>query len=205
MTKEEIYKKISDTYNSDKGKNFITHLIINFISPSVSKSEYVQETENKSIECCLTKLKLISKGEAHKTYPLKEDFDHTTLAITCKGSDKYLCKEALDQLKEFYSTELKNGNKHMNWVLKNNGDKKVDKPVDKPNEPIAIIPVSDTNVVNTKISHKQINTNQPKPIYKPTNGYINTTKKAKQEVMTFGDLSVLQELKLKLEAKEKNS
>lgn len=63
-TEEELLKKIEEIYNSEKGKNFISHLIRSF-SP-INKAQYLwNDPEDKSkLKCCITGHPLLSKQTA---------------------------------------------------------------------------------------------------------------------------------------------
>lgn len=62
MAEQEIYQKISDLYNSDKSKNFITHLLRAFFP--VHKSDYLWDEPKQEIKCCITGVPLTSKQGA---------------------------------------------------------------------------------------------------------------------------------------------
>ncbi len=65
MTDQEIYKRIEDTYNSEKGKGFITHLLRSFFP--VGRGEYAWSREDgKVYKCCITGAKLGTKDDAWK-------------------------------------------------------------------------------------------------------------------------------------------
>lgn len=51
--------------------------------------------------------------------PIKTNLKGKVLAVTSKDSDKYLCKDAFEQLLNFYQTEILRGNKHLNWLAMN--------------------------------------------------------------------------------------
>jgi hypothetical protein len=59
---EEIYRKIEEIYNTEKGKKFITHLIRSFFP--IGKSDFIWEKKDKPIFCCITGIGLVSKDEA---------------------------------------------------------------------------------------------------------------------------------------------
>lgn len=200
MTEEQIYKKISDTYNSEKGKGFIIHLIRSFFP--VHKSTYVLESTDKAMKCCITEQGLISKGEVIRLqldggvdefikhikdtvraetegkekpeHPLKEKLDGRVLAIGCEGSDKYLCQDSLEQLSNFITNELLRGNKHIDWLIRQEQGKEM------------INHMKEKKIIETQQEEKVIK----KAIDKPKG-------------MTLGDLGVLQQLKEKLEKDEK--
>lgn len=59
-------------------------------------------------------------GEKTKEYydTLKKQHDGKVLAVTSTESTKFLCKEALDQLFNFYANNLIRGEKSMKWLSK---------------------------------------------------------------------------------------
>lgn len=61
MTEKQIADKISEIYNSEKGKGFISHLLRSFFP--VNKAHYVMfdPEDSKPLKCCLTGEKLYSK------------------------------------------------------------------------------------------------------------------------------------------------
>jgi len=65
MTDQQIYKKIEDIYNSEKGKGFITHLLRSFFP--VGKGDYAWSREDgKVYKCCITGAKLGTKDDVWK-------------------------------------------------------------------------------------------------------------------------------------------
>lgn len=62
MTEEEIYKKIRDTYNSEKGRGFITHLLRSFFPVGTANFAFFSE-EGKKYVCCITGQELSTKEE----------------------------------------------------------------------------------------------------------------------------------------------
>ncbi len=79
MTQEQIDKKIRDTYNSEKGKGFITHLLRSFFP--INKAHFIifdHEDENgnsKKLKCCITGEEVYSK--AAKAQILLNNHQHT--------------------------------------------------------------------------------------------------------------------------------
>ncbi|NJO63638.1 MAG: hypothetical protein HC836_37250 [Richelia sp. RM2_1_2] len=67
MTDQDIYKKIHDTYNSEKGKNFITHLLRSFFpvdrSTEVLFASEDESGKEKKMVCCLTGIALRPKSD----------------------------------------------------------------------------------------------------------------------------------------------
>jgi hypothetical protein len=62
MTDQEIYKKIEDTYKSEKGKGFVTHLLRSFFPVDRSSYAWFKE-EGKVYKCCITGAKLGTKED----------------------------------------------------------------------------------------------------------------------------------------------
>lgn len=196
MTDEQIYQKLEKTYESEGGKKFISHLLRSFFP--VHKSEFIWEKKAKPIRCCITGDQLISKDEAFQAmvdttseefmeylkasfdpekapveHPVKKKLGKKILGIECKDSDKYLCKQAFDQLYNFYASKLLSGDGHMSWLAKNM--------------------MAEAGIKSLK---KEIGmTEKEEKVVKKT---VNQPKK-----MTLGDLGVLQELKDKLQKQEK--
>lgn len=194
---EQIYKKIEEIYNSEKGKNFIIHLLRSFFP--VHKSTYLWDTPKDGvIKCCITGEKLSSKQMCMEMimsdemkdafidnlkmslindkyeYPKELKDKIYPLAMTCEGSDKYLSESALKQLLVFYQNSILMGDKRIEWIANNERAKEVVKKG------------KDENIIQTKKEEKAVHK------------VIEHTK------ATFGDLQVLQDLKKKLENEEKN-
>jgi len=71
MTEQEIYTKIEEIYNSEKGKGFITHLLRSFFP--VDRSEYAwSREEDKTYKCCITGVKLGTKDDMWKVLNSEE-------------------------------------------------------------------------------------------------------------------------------------
>jgi len=207
MTKEQevIYKQISDKYNSEKGKGFITHLLRSFFPADKTYFVMMQEKEEPML-CCITKQPLICKMEvlgmhmetdkdefiqymkaqvnASLTereqkelpeHPLKKKLDGKVLAIGCKDSDKFLCKDAWEQLYNFMATELLSGNQHIGYIMKNERNKTI------------VSHLKDKNIIENPTEEKVVQKQLEKP-----------------KKMTLGDLGVLQGIKEKLEKEELN-
>jgi len=156
MTDQEIYKKIEEIYNSEKGKGFITHLLRSFFP--FDRSEYAwSREEGKTYKCCITGVKLGTKDDMWKTLNSEEGqkaymedvkgymkaianqeetYEHTEefralkdkikpLAVVSEKSNKCLSEEAYQQLHNFYINEMLIGNKHINWIAKNERTKEM--------------------------------------------------------------------------------
>jgi hypothetical protein len=200
---EEIYKKIEEIYGQEKGKNFITHLLRSFLP--ISRSKFMFElNKDKKMICAITGSKLICRAEVIKFQldnvdailknfserilegktenPLTENFKGKFVAIECEGSNRLLTLTAVEQLFNFSATELLKGNKHIEFVLRDEQKKEMAK-IDS--EPLKI-----DFLTKYKKADKQ----------KPLESKPKFEKPKEKEVFsTFGDLAALQNLKKKLE------
>ena len=192
MTDQEIFEKIEKTYATDGGKKFITHLIRSFFP--VDKSQFIWEKKEKPMRCCLTGQKLMSKDEvfegimqitpeemmkflrfsvdenAEKTeHPMQKVAQNRVLGIECEGSDKLLCKQAFEQIYNFYATKLLQGDGHMSWLGKRM--------------------MTERGLESVK-QKMEVTQHEEKAVYKAVD---------KRASMSLGDLDVLQNLKLKME------
>lgn len=105
MTEQEIYKKIEDIYNSEKGKGFITHLLRSFFPTGKGNYAFFNEEDKKYI-CCITGEKLGTKEDIFATLQSKEgqkiymrDFMRMTKAMA-NGQTEYTYSEEFFALKE---------------------------------------------------------------------------------------------------------
>ena len=84
MTDKEIYSKIEEIYNSQKGKGFITHLLRNFFPADKAQFAW-DKPEKKRMICCITGDKLCSKFElmgAHLKITPKEFAEYIKSTFT---------------------------------------------------------------------------------------------------------------------------
>ena len=203
-TPEEIYQKIEEVYKTEKGKKFIAHLIRSFFP--TDKTDYIWEKKPKPIFCCVSGVELTSKSEAMEAmfnttpeefgsylkkafvintnegmeeesketivHPAIEKLNGKILGIESPESDKFICKEVQQQLYNFYASEILKGNGHMNWLAKRI--------------------MTDRIVVELK-NNNQITPQEEKIVDKKVN---------KPHKITLGDMSVLQQLKEKMEKSE---
>jgi hypothetical protein len=159
LTEEQVYQKIEEIYNSEKGKGFITHLLRSFL-PIQQRSNYMFEKNDKKIMfCAITRIPLLTKDDVLK-YNL-ENFDEFTnfvermmgsdvkpivvdafknkmMAVESKNSEKLLSPTALQQLNKFAINEMLKGNKHIAFVI-NDEVKKIAKTnvkVNKESKPV---------------------------------------------------------------------
>jgi len=105
MTNEEIYKKISDTYASEKGKGFITHLLRSFFPVNKAHYEFFKD-EKKQYKCCITGEELFTKEDLFNItmteegkQALMEDFKLMAKSIA-NGDKSYTHPDSLMKIKE---------------------------------------------------------------------------------------------------------
>lgn len=157
MTDQEIYQKIEETYSTEKGKNFITHLLRSFL-PINRSSRMFSNDKKLRMRDCITGEQLctvdehfnvigseeglaafmdnvraqIKQGlvEGATTYEVPESVKQLKkkikpIAITCEKSDKVVSEQTLNQLFNFYASEMLKGNKHVQWVANNERGKEL--------------------------------------------------------------------------------
>ena len=199
MTDQEIYNKIEETYNSENGKNFITHLLRSFI-PVNRSSKLMDNEKNLKLVDCITGEELCTVNEHFALLMSKEGVDAMMenlkvsaramvdekefeepesvkqlrdkvkpLAITCEKSDKVITQETLEQLFNFYASEMLKGNSHINWVANNERGKEL---------------------VKSGRKSGYINNNREEKVVK---------KVVEHAKMSLGDMDVLKQLKAKME------
>jgi len=221
---EEIYKKIEEIYGQEKGKNFITHLLRSFLP--INRSKFMFElNKDKKMICAITGSKLICRAEVMKFQLDNVDvilknfsdrllqkttenvvinnFKGKFMAIECESSNRLLTLTAVEQLFNFSATELLKGNKHIEFILRDEQKKEMAKTKTETDSEhysewnkIKQFPTTDEikpKKFNLKTPEKFKNTEKPK-FEKP---------KEKELVSTFGDLAALQNLKKKLEEEGK--
>lgn len=207
MSEQEVYSKIEEIYKTEKGKNFITHLIRSFYP--ANRSSFVtfhEELGNKKLVCCITakelfvKVDLASKVLANQNVvmeklqlgvkialnedvkPSEELLKHeqdlqdmkSYIAVSCEKSDKLMSQIAFHQLANFFSTELLRGNKHIEWLLKDERSKEY--------------------VEHGKSKGWIRNTEEERVLKKAASNMGGKSSK-----MSLGELSVLQDLKSRME------
>lgn len=209
---EEIYKKIEEIYSQEKGKNFITHLLRSFLP--INRSKFMFElNKDKKMICAITGSRLICRAEVVKFQldnvdailknfserilegkvtenPLTENFKGKFVAVECESSNRLLTLTAVEQLFNFSATELLKGNKHIEFVLRDEQKKEMAK-IDS--EPLKIDFLTKYKKADDKKKEQKQLQSKPK-FEKP---------KEKEVFSTFGDLSALQDLKKKLEEEGK--
>lgn len=178
MINEQFQEKLDELLANPKTKNFINHLVKNYIP--INKIYKVEETPNKKdFKCVITKKDVISYEHFLKTnesltsdstikYPIMELPD-SDLALQGQNTDTYMSYTSYKQFYNWVVNCVINHNKHILWLL---GD----------------------------INRKEF-INQFKGVDNKTQ--INNNKSYKKEVnersmFVLGDLSVLQELKNKM-------
>ncbi len=196
--RQMIYNRIKDTYYSEKGKNFICHLIRAFLP--ISKVSLIQKASGK-MECCITNKVLLSVEElteilrgqdpesvmaylVKKTndwsskgngdtngHPMDKLLKRKFMGIKCNTSEKYLSEMAWQELNRFAVDEVTNGNKHISSVIVD--QKKKEENPDK--QGIGRRKKNDIKVDRTKVEVQE---------------YVNP----KPAVQTLSDNSILKQL-----------
>lgn len=224
---EEIYKKIEEIYNTEKGKPFIIHLIRSFLP--INRSTFMlSNSKNKKMKCAVMGTPLISKGELIKfnienideifknisdrllgkttENIVVDNFKGKLFAIECQNSDKVVCLQVVQQLYNFTCTELLKGNKNIEFILRDEQRKelakqstKEDSFVDKPNQVKSDAPKSKIDVFEQKKAFAERNKSNKPSVNTQNNDY------KKPEVVhsttSLGDFSSLQKLKEQMESK----
>lgn len=134
MNDKEIYSKIEEIYNNEKGKGFITHLVRSFLP--MNRSTFMMFADpKKKMRCAITGVFLISKDEIIKfnfenqeqifknmadrllgkttENAIVENFKGKLVAVQCENSDKLLSLPAVQQLSNFALNQMLNGNRHI--------------------------------------------------------------------------------------------
>jgi hypothetical protein len=114
-----------------------------------------------------------------------DNFKGKFMAIECESSNRLLTLTAVEQLFNFSATELLKGNKHIEFVLRDEQKKEMAKDSES-------LKIDD---FLTKYKKADKNKEQKPLDYKPK----FEKPKEKEVFSTFGDLAALQELKKKLE------
>lgn len=224
---EEIYKKIEEIYNTEKGKPFIIHLVRSFLP--INRSTFMlSNSKNKKMKCAVTGSPLITKGELIKfniengdqifknitdrllgkttENIIVDNFKGKLFAIECENSDKVVCLQVVQQLYNFTCTELLKGNKNIEFVLKDEQRKELAKYsskeesfVEKPNQVKSDEPKSKIAVFEQKKAFADKN----KLGNNSSNNQNNESKKPEvvHSTTSLGDFSSLQKLKEQMESK----
>ena len=193
MTIEQAYTKIEQTYKSEKGKNFVLHLVRSFLP--INKSSFVEDL--KSGKCSITGQSLVGQNQVAELYlknaseqfkhvtktliaaleekapeetesPVKKALGNRVLGVKCEKSDKLLCVTALQALQKFAIEQMLAGDRTMQYSV--NQQRREENPNPHPK--------------------------------KQENSYKQEVKRATTKL---GDISNLQALKEKLEQQENSS
>ncbi len=224
---EEIYKKIEEIYNTEKGKPFIIHLVRSFLP--INRSTFMlSNPKNKKMKCAVMGTPLVSKGDLFKFNVenvdeifknisdrllgkttqniVVDNFKGKLFAIECQNSDKVVCLQVVQQLYNFTCSELLKGNKNIEFVLKDEQRKEVAKYsskqesfVEKQNQVKSDEPKSKVAVFEQKKAFADRNkSNSPS-----VNNQNNESKKPEviHSTTSLGDFSSLQKLKEQMESK----
>lgn len=96
-----------------------------------------------------------------------------SLALTSETSDKFISREAFEQLYNFWASEMLKGNKHLNWVAKN------------------------------QMISESVKNLEDKKIITPKEKHVIVKMVNKKSSLSLGDLDVLKDLKMKMETLDK--
>src|SRR5690606_2509537 len=93
MKNSEIYSRIENTYNSETGKNFITHLLRSFFpTHKAFQVIFKPEKEGKEVKlvCCITNEKLNSRDEMMEKVLFKHEdlFKESMASIKAELSEQ---------------------------------------------------------------------------------------------------------------------
>lgn len=106
MTDQEIYKKIEETYSTEKGKNFITHLLRSFL-PISRSSRLMSNEKSLRLRDCITGEQLCTVDEHFNVIAseegLKAFMDNAKAQIKqglVEGATTYEIPESVKELKK---------------------------------------------------------------------------------------------------------
>ena len=185
MILEDINKKIEELYADKKAKNFFNHLVRAYIPPT-KVSGVLEKPKTVELRCVITKelsisiaeiLEGIETEEAKKEFkdnlksPLQELTGDKHLAVTVTDTRTCMSQPAYQAFYEWVITKMLSGDKHINWLLKD---------------------------VRKDLMHKDVKKIDNPKVKKALNK-IKRSKPPKPATFTLGDLSVLQEIKNKME------
>lgn len=204
MTQDDIFKKIEEIYNTKNkegkptGRNFITHLLRAYFP--VDKSKKIWDSPKKNLKCAITghglctivdaltalhsegmdkkmieHMKAWANGEV-KENPMRTELQGKILGWSGKDTDTALCEEAIQGLFNWYATKILNGDKHINWVIKD----------------------MQRQQVFTEVRKKLPDVEDQKKIDRME----KISKKPQRATMSLGDLGILNELHDKLKQQE---
>lgn len=209
MSNKMIVEKIEEIYTSkDKngnqtGKNFISHLVRSYFP--TNKVE--KAVSGKKMRCAITGRPLFSLSDIEKAvnsdefmnefkkeilytlnpennnkgpeHPIKKFVNGKQLGITGNKTNTFLSVEAYEELTSWVFDKIVKGDKHLEWVVRDMGNKELIKYLN------SILPKPEKK--------------EEKKFKKASHPRIYTTQTAVSK-STLGDLSALQELKKKLES-----
>lgn len=176
MTSEQIYSKLDEQLANPKTKNFINHLVKNYIP--INRVRKVEEAPKGEFKCTIVKNDLNSYEDFLKTNesvtqsaelkePISNIIDNNELALTGQNTNTYMSYKTYKIFYGWVVNKLTSGDKHVSWLL---GDLNRRDFVNR------------FNNIETKENNK------------------SHSKSSNNERATFalGDLSALQELKKKM-------
>lgn len=173
MTSEQIHLKLDNLLADPKTKNYINHIVRNYIP--INRCKVVYEEPDKDFICTLTKKQLISgKSSNGDNSKLKESVtslpDDEQLALTGWETNTFMSYKAYKAFYEWIVNKITVHDKHISWLLGDLNRKEF---------------VNDFKGI---VESKPLNTNN-KNYNKP---------KTERATFALGDFSALQELKKKL-------
>jgi hypothetical protein len=140
---EKSFLKINDTYEQEKGRNFILHLIRAFIkNPSVYPVLDFKDDGKKYKEphkCCICETGLIDAGTVMEKLPkiniikdiqdmlkgnkrpelekFKESLEGKRRAVGSNDSNKLMCDCCIEALNSFVTNRILSGDSKVNWLI----------------------------------------------------------------------------------------
>ena len=142
MIEKEINDRLDEMYRGEKSKKFLTHLIRAYFP--VGKIEKVWDKPKGRFRCAITNEPLISIEEAYQVVSGKDYFDKTMahiksgfsddsekvehpaiiafgkrkMGVTTEDTDTFLSMPVYSVFYSWLVTKLLNGDKHINWLLR---------------------------------------------------------------------------------------
>lgn len=143
---EEIYQS-KNKEGKPTGKNFITHLLRAYF-PLHKTQKVLDTPKGKEMKCAITGQKLMAADEIFYAmqnadgqfmkdmiqhlkvsvlnpedkpaveHPLAKIANGRLLGLTGEKTDTFLSHDAVQELYNWYATKILNGDKHINWVIK---------------------------------------------------------------------------------------
>lgn len=143
MMRSKIALKIKEVYATEKGKQFIAHLVRSFLP--ADRIQFVENPPEQKMECAITNRKVIAVSDAMRIvksenneeflsfmlqkskemtdnidmveHPFNKILNGRLLAVKCLGSQKFLSEYSWRELKRFVENEVVNNNKHITFLL----------------------------------------------------------------------------------------